>query len=143
MKKILLPVLLIGLLTACDKNNDDDKKATQSLTGKWQNTKIEMYSGSELVNTETIEEENSTCPDYTEFKSDGSFLYVDMDADCEKDVDELGTYIFDGTNLKTTYDEGSGTYKISSITASQFVLEQSETENGVTYKIKSYFKKLK
>jgi len=146
MKKIVLPVLLIGLLTACAGDNSDSKKSNQALIGKWQTIKEEEYSGNDfkdLEYSEVNEEENNSCPDYTEFKSDGSCQTVDMDANCAHETNYIGPYTFDGTNFKITVEGESQTYKVVSLSTTEISMEEIYTEDAVTYKHTIFFKKLK
>jgi hypothetical protein len=140
MKKIILPALMVGLLTAC---SDDDKKSNQALIGKWQTIKEEQYSGNDLVYSDIIEEENISCPDYTEFKSDGNCQFIEMDTNCEYNTDNIGPYTFDGTNFKITVEGESQTYKMLSLTATEMSMQETYTENGATIKHTIFFKKLK
>ena len=140
MKRILLPALLIGLLTAC---SDDDKKSSQALIGKWQPIKVNTYQGKDLVDSYDFEQDNNSCPDYAEFKSDGKMISIDMDANCQHQEDILGVYTFDGSNLKVTIDGEDENYKMSSLTATEFIIEDTYSDGGVTYKEVLNFKKIK
>jgi hypothetical protein len=137
MKRILLPALLIGLLTACA-----DDSAPNRLYGKWQPLKAEMYADDDLQDTQAFVPANNSCPAYVEFMSDVKFRSVDPDANC-KTEEIVGAYTFDGSNLKMTVEGEDQNYKLVSMTPTEFVMEESFTIGGVTYKDKIFLKRMK
>lgn len=144
MKKYLIVVLTIAFLaTSISCSKDDDESSTQSIVGKWRTEKFDYYTDGQFDETEITVEENSTCPDYIEFKANGNYESIDKDVDCVSSIDESGTYVFNGTTL-TNNSNGSITIgTVKSLTTTDLKIEFTETSSeGVVYKNVGYFKKI-
>ena len=107
MKKYLIAVLTIAFLaTSISCSKDDDESSTQSIVGKWRTEKFDYYTDGQLTETEITVEDNTTCPDYIEFKANGTYVVIENDANCNSTADESGTYVYNGTTI-TTNSSGS------------------------------------
>jgi|SRR5690606_208466 len=122
-------------------SSDDDGGSSASIVGKW-----EFYKTTEYVNGQAIDEEmwDNLCPskkDYVKLESDGEFMLVYHDEDCEAES-EVGTYTVSGNTLEIDYGFG-GVYtsKIVSITGSKLIIEDEEEWGGVTYKYRTELRK--
>jgi hypothetical protein len=139
-----LALLSVSLFTGCSKNDDNVATPAPTLTGKWKGVKDESYLNNTLANTENFVEDNNSCPDYIEFKSNGSYEVIEKDGDCVATVDDSGTYTFNGSILILDYTgSGSTTVKVTKLTDTELVFEASETlSNGTVKKEVEYYSKL-
>jgi hypothetical protein len=144
MKKLLLLKLTFVLTLICTGcSNDDDNNSTTSIVGKWRTEKFDYYTDNQFDNTEITVEENSTCPDYIEFKTNGNYESIDKDVDCVTSVDESGTYTFNGTTLTNNSNGSITTGTVTYLTTTDLKIEFIETSLGGTiFKNVGYFKKI-
>ena len=143
MKKNLLLTLTFVLTTifiGCSK--DDNETSTPTIVGKWRTEKFDYYTDGQLDETVITVEDNSNCPDYIEFKSNGTYVAIENDANCNSTADESGTYVYNGTNLTTNSSGSITTITVISLTSTDFKTDFTETSSeGVIYKSVGYFKK--
>lgn len=142
-KKILFFVCTVFLsagFVSCNKDDDGDSNA--SIVGKW-----EFYKTSEYLNGEVVYEEMwsdiSLCPskkDYVKFESNGDFMQVNHDEDCEAET-EMGTYTFSGNTLEIDSGFDIMSLDIVSITGSKLIVEEQEVYEGITYKYRTELRK--
>lgn len=142
-KKLLLTLTFVLTLIFTGCNKDDDESSTQSIVGKWRTVKFEYYTDGVLDETETTVEENSTCPDYIEFKANGTYVVIDNDANCNSTADESGTYVYNGTTISTTSGGSTDISTVITLTNTDLKTDFTETSSGGTvYKNVGYFKKI-
>lgn len=144
MKKYLTAVLTIVMLsTSISCSSDDDNDSTPTIVGKWRIEKFDYYTDGQLDETVIIVEDNSNCPDYLEFKTNDTYVFIKNDANCNSTVDESGTYVYNGTTI-TYITNGSATdLTVISLTSSDLKYDFTETTSeGVSYKTVGYLKKI-
>lgn len=143
MKNLLLTLTFVLSTIFIGCNKDDDESSTQSIVGKWRTEKFDYYTDGQLTETEITVEDNTTCPDYIEFKANGTYVVIENDANCNSTADESGTYVYNGTTI-TTNTSGSITELIVlSLTSTDLKFDFSETTSeGVVYKNVGYLKKI-
>jgi hypothetical protein len=136
MKKSLLLKLtfvLTLIFTGC--SNDDDNNSTTSIVGKWKTVKVEYYTNGVLDETVTTVEDNSTCPDYIEFKDNGTYVVINNDVNCNSTVDlSGGTYVYNGTTISTTLEGQTDTFTVILLTNTDLKIDSGDTT--------VYFKKI-
>ena len=136
MKKVLSLLAIILVLTSCSK---DDSPAA-SIIGKWNFVKVELYQNNELIVTEIDQEDNTTCPDYTEIKADGTIEDVEINANCAITSTDISNYTYVSSILTNTETDEKVT--VVNLTNNDMTLAFSFTEDGVTLNGKSYYKKI-
>ena len=141
-KKLILSLFTISALVGC--NNDDDSKSTPTLVGKWKAIKFEYYKDGVFEYTENIVDDNPTCPDYIEFKKDGSYISIENDENCNTTSDEAGVYTSNETTITTTVGGYTEVTTIISLTNTDLKTDFTETssQSGSVYKSVGYFKKI-
>lgn len=144
MKKNLLLTLtfvLTLIFTAC--SNDDDNNSNPTIVGKWKTVKFEYYTDGVLDETVTTVEENSSCPDYIEFKDNGTYIVINNDVNCNSTADESGTYVYNGTTISTTSGGFTDIATVITLTDSDLKTDLTETSSdGTVFKNVGYFKKI-
>lgn len=141
-KKLVLAAAFVFATTLIGCGSDDNNTSTPSLVGKWRAEKFDYYRNGQFEETQIIEEENASCPDNVEFKTNGTFVALELDADCNASVDDSGTYTFDGTTI--TYNSGlSPSGIVISLNATDLKVDFTVTSSeGVVYKNVGYFKRM-
>ena len=144
MKKNLLLVLsIVFVTTLIGCSNDEDNNSSPTIVGKWKNVKFEYYTDGVLVETETIVEENSSCPDYIEYKDNGTYVVIFNDANCNSTADENGTYVYNGTTLSKTSGGSTDISTVITLTNTDLKTDFTETaSDGTVFKNVAYFKKI-
>jgi hypothetical protein len=141
MKRIFLlfvSVALVGTsLISC--SSDDNGGSSGDLVGKWYPEKsVYTFMGQNMD-----EPHEHLCPskkDYVEFKSNGTFLAVDHEEDCQAYEDE-GTWVKNGNELTITGDGETGTVTIVSLTSSKLVVKTTMNEGGMNMEFEVHYKK--
>lgn len=142
-KSLLLTLTLILVTTLIGCSKDDDNNSSPTLVGKWRTVKFEYYTNGVLDETETIVEENSTCPDYIEFKTNGTYAVINNNANCNSTADESGSYVYNGTTIATTSAGSTDTSIVISLTNTDLKIDFTETSSdGTVFKNVGYFKKI-
>ena len=98
-KNLLLALSIVFVTTLIGCSNDEDNNSSPTIVGKWRTVKYEYYTDGVLDETETTVEENSSCPDYIEFKDNGTYVVIDNDVNCNSTADESGTYDYNATTI--------------------------------------------
>ena len=96
MKKNLflsLTLVFVTTLIGCSKDDDNNSNSSPTIVGKWRAVKFEYYTDGVLVETVNVVEDNSSCPDYGEYKDNGTYVVILNDANCNSTADENGTCI--------------------------------------------------
>ena len=142
-KNLLLALSIVFVTTLIGCSNDEDNNSSPTIVGKWRTEKFDYYTDGQLTETEITVEDNTTCPDYIEFKANGTYVVIENDANCNSTADESGTYVYNGTTI-TTNSSGSLTELIVlSLTSTDLKFDFSETTSeGVVYKNVGYLKKI-
>lgn len=138
---ITLTLVSVLIFTSCNKDNDDQSE-TQSIVGKWRTVKFDYYVNGAFDETQTTVEENSTCPDYVEFKANDTYVVIENDANCNATADESGTYEFNGTNIITNSNGSTETSTVISLTNTDLKIDFTDSSGGTEYKSVGYFKKV-
>ncbi|MBX2887137.1 MAG: lipocalin family protein [Ferruginibacter sp.] len=144
MKKYLLLSLILAFVSTiigCSKDNN----SSSTIVGKWRQVKFEYYTNGVLDSTVNKVEDNSNCPDYNEFKSNGTYVVIENDANCNSTADESGTYVYNGTNITFTNISNGSTYILTVISLTNTDLKTDLTEtssDGTVFKNVGYFKKI-
>ena len=146
MKKNLLltlTLIVVTTLIGCSKDDDNNSNSSPTIVGKWRTIKFEYYTNGVLDETETIVEENSSCPDYIEFKDNGTYVVIDNNATCNSTADESGTYVYNGTTISTTSGGSTDISTVITLTNTDLKTDFTETSSGGTvFKNVGYFKKI-
>ena len=142
-KNLLLSLTLVFVTTLISCSKEDDNNSSPTIVGKWKTVKFEYYTDGVLDETETIVEENSTCPDYIEFKANGTYVVIDNNVNCNSTADESGTYVYNGTTISTTSAGSTDISTVITLTNTDLKTDFTETSSGGTvFKNVGYFKKI-
>ncbi len=144
-KNLLLSLTLVFVITliGCSKDDDNNSISSPTIVGKWRTVKFEYYTDGVLVDTETTVDENSTCPDYIEFKANGSYVVIDNDVNCNSTANENGTYVYNGTTISTTSAGSTDISTVITLTNTDLKTDFTETSSGGTvFKNVGYYKKI-
>ena len=142
-KNLLLALSIVFVTTLIGCSNDEDNNSSPTIVGKWRTVKYEYYKDGVLDETETIVEENSSCPDYIEFKDNGTYVVIDNDVNCNSTADESGTYVYNGTTISTTSGGSTDVSTVITLTNTDLKTDFTETSSGGTvFKNVGYFKKI-
>ncbi len=144
-KKLLLTQtsIVVKTLSGCSKDHDNNSNSSPTIVGKWKNVKFEYYTDGVLVETETIVEENSSCPDYIEYKDNGTYVVIFNDANCNSTADENGTYVYNGTTLSNTSGGSTDISTVITLTNTDLKTDFTETSSdGTVFKNVAYFKRI-
>lgn len=142
-KRLILTLTLVLAATIMGCSNDDDNTSSPTIVGKWKAVKYEYYTDGVLDEIENVVEDNTNCPDYVEFKSEGTFVSIENDANCNSTADESGTYVFNGTTLTYTVSGFTESLTVISLTTTDLKTDFSETSSdGTVFKSVAYFKKI-
>ena len=134
-----MTIVFATTFLSCSK----DETSTSSIVGKWKTEKFDYYENGQFQGTDITVEDNSNCPDYVEFKTNGSYESIEKDANCASMVDESGTYVLNGTTLTYNSSSSSNIVTVTSLTATDLKIEFIETSSqGVVFKNVGYFKKI-
>ena len=133
MKRRIVLAAFAFATTLIGCGSDDNGTSTASIVGKWRAEKFDYYRNGQLQQTQIIEEENASCPDNVEFKTNGTFVALELDADCNASVDDSGTYTFDGTTITYNSDASISTGTVISLNTTDMKVDFTETpsEGGV------------
>lgn len=144
MKKKLVAFLTLALTTTfLSCGTDDAITSSPSIVAKWKTVKIETYTNGVLVETTNVVEDNSACPDYVEFKSNGTYISIENDANCNSTADDSGTYVFNGTNITYISNGSSNTLTVIELTDTDLKTDLTETSTeGIVFKNVIYFKRI-
>ena len=142
-KNLLLTLTLVFAASFIGCSKDDDNNSSSTIVGKWKTVKFEYYTDGVLDETETTVEENSSCPDYIEFKANGTYVVIDNDANCNSTADETGTYVYNGTTISTTSGGSTDISTVITLTNTDLKTDFTETSSGGTvFKNVGYYKKI-
>ena len=142
-KNLLLSLSIVFVTTLIGCSNDEDNNSSPTIVGKWRTVKYEYYTDGVLDGTETPIEQNSTCPDYIEFKDNGTYVVIDNDVNCNSTADESGTYVYNGTTISTTSGGSTDVSTVITLTNTDLKTDFTETSSGGTvFKNVGYFKKI-
>ena len=142
-KNLLLALSIVFVTTLIGCSNDEDNNSSPTIVGKWRTVKYEYYTDGVLDETVTTVEENSSCPDYIEFKDNGSYVVIDNDVNCNSTADESGTYVYNGTTISTTSGGSTDVSTVITLTNTDLKTDFTETSSGGTvFKNVGYFKKI-
>ena len=146
MKKNLLLALSIVFVTTligCSNDEDNNSNSSPTIVGKWKNVKFEYYTNGVLDETVNVVEENSSCPDYIEYKDNGTYVVIFNDANCNSTADENGTYVYNGTTLSKTSGGSTDISTVITLTNTDLKTDFTETSSdGTVFKNVAYFKKI-
>lgn len=144
MKKKLVAILTLALTTTfLSCGTDDAITSSPSIVSKWKTVKIESYTNGVLVETTNVVEDNSACPDYVEFKSNGTYISIENDANCNSTADDSGTYVFNGTNITYVSNGSTDTLTVIELTDTDLKTDFTETTTeGIVFKNVIYFKRI-
>ena len=131
-KNLLLALSIVFVTTLIGCSNDEDNNSSPTIVGKWRTVKYEYYTDGVLDETETIVEENSSCPDYIEFKDNGTYVVIDNDVNCNSTADESGTYVYNGTTISTTSGGSTDVSTVITLTNTDLKTDFTETSSGGT-----------
>lgn len=142
-RRIVLALAFVFATTLIGCGSDDSGSSNISIVGKWKTEKFDYYRNGQFEETQIIVEENASCPDNVEFKSDGTYVVLELDADCNDLVDDSGTYEFNGTTITYTSDGFVSKGTVMSLNATDMKVDYTETAlDGVVYKNVGYFKRI-
>lgn len=143
-KNLLLKLTFVLTLIFTGCSNDDNNNSNPTIVGKWKAVKFEYYTNGVLDETVTTVEDNSTCPDYIEYKDNGTYVVIFNDANCNSTADESGTYVYNGTTISTITAGGSTDITtVITLTNTDLKTDFTETSSGGTvFKNVAYFKKI-
>ncbi len=146
MKKNLLLALSIVFVTTligCSNDEDNNSNSSPTIVGKWKNVKFEYYTNGVLDETVNVVEENSSCPDYIEYKDNGTYVVIFNDANCNSTADENGTYVYNGTTLSKTSGGSTDISTVITLTNTDLKTDFTETSSdGTVFKNVAYFKEI-
>lgn len=143
-KNLLLKLTFVLTLIFTGCSNDDDNNSNPTIIGKWKTVKFEYYTNGVLDETVTTVEDNSTCPDYIEFKDNGTYVVINNDVNCNSTADESGTYVYNGTTISTTSAGSTDISTVILLTNTDLKTDFTETSSGgIVFKNVGYFKKIK
>lgn len=118
---MLIAALLI--FTSCSKDDEAPALDVTLLEGTWN------FTESEMTTTAMDESESTSLPagGTYEFKSDKTLVVT------EDGYSSEGTYSISGRTITTTIDEDTQTYDVKELTASKFIVSQTEEiDFGIT-----------
>jgi hypothetical protein len=142
-KNLLLVLSIVFVTTLIGCSNDEDNNSSMTIVGKWRAVKFEYYTDGVLDETVNVVEDNSNCPDYVEFKSNGTYVSIENDASCNSTADENGTYVYNGITLSSTTGGTTDVYTVIQLTNTDLKFDFTETSSGGTvYKNVAYYKKV-
>lgn len=148
-KNLLLSLTLVFVSTFIGCSKDDDNNSSSinnsspTIVGKWRTVKFEYYTNGVLDETVNAVEDNSNCPDYVEFKSNGTYMVIENDANCNSTANESGTYVYNGTNITTNSNGSTDTSTVISLTNTDLKTDFTETaSDGTVFKNVGYYKKI-
>ena len=105
--------------------------------------KFEYYTNGVLDETVTTVEDNSTCPDYIEFKDNGTYVVINNDVNCNSTADESGTYVYNGTTISTTSGGSTDVSTVITLTNTDLKTDFTETSSdGTVFKNVASFKRI-
>ena len=146
MKKNLLLALSIVFVTTligCSNDEDNNSNSNPTIVGKWKNVKFEYYTNGVLDETVNVVEENSSCPDYIEYKDNGTYVVIFNDANCNSTADENGTYVYNGTTLSKTSGGSTDISTVITLTNTDLKTDFTETSSdGTVFKNIASFKRI-
>jgi hypothetical protein len=143
-KNLLLKLTFVLTLIFTGCSNEDDNNSNPTIIGKWKTVKFEYYTNGVLDETVTTVEDNSTCPDYIEFKDNGTYVVINNDVNCNSTADESGTYVYNGTTISTTSAGSTDISTVILLTNTDLKTDFTETSSGgIVFKNVGYFKKIK
>jgi Lipocalin-like domain len=142
-KNLLLKLTFVLTLIFTGCSNDDDNNSNPTIIGKWKTVKFEYYTNGVLDETVTTVEDNSNCPDYIEFKDNGTYVVINNDENCNSTADESGTYVYNGTTISTTSAGSTDISTVILLTNTDLKTDFTETSSGGTvFKNVGFFKKI-
>ena len=142
-KNLLLALSFVFVTTFIGCSNDEDNNSSPTIVGKWKNVKFEYYTNGVLDETVNVVEDNVNCPDYGEYKDNGTYVVILNDANCNSTVDASGTYNYNGTSITSTSGGTTDITTVISLTSTDMKTDFTETSsNGTVFKNVGYFKKI-
>ncbi len=138
-----LALLSVSLFTGCSKDDDNVSTPEPTVTGKWKTVKFEYYENNVLTGATNVVEDNSSCPDYLEFKANAVFESIEKDGDCVASLEQSGTYTKNGSSLVLNYGPSeSQTLNLVELTDTDLVFDFTYTDSNGTTKVKGFLKKI-
>ncbi|ELM3651473.1 hypothetical protein RYR30_002473 [Flavobacterium psychrophilum] len=146
MKKNLLltlTLIIITTLIGCSKNDDNNSNSSPTIVGKWREVKFESYKNDVLDQTNNYIEDNSNCPDYDEYKDNGTYVVVFNDVNCNSTIKQNGTYVHNGITLSLTSGGSTNISKVTKLTNTDLIIEFTEnSSDGNVFKEVEYYKRI-
>lgn len=146
MKKNLLLSLTLIIVTTfigCSKDDDNNPNSSPTIVGKWRAVKFEYYTNGVLDQTVNVVEDNSNCPDYGEYKDNGTYVVILNDANCNSTADENGTYVYNGTTLSKTSGGSTDIATVITLTNTDLKTDLTETSlDGTVFKTVASLKRI-
>ena len=132
MKKLFLLFVGVALagtsLISC--SSDDNGGSSSDIVGKWYAEKtVYTFMGQRVE--QPYEHECSSERDYSEFKSNGNFVYGEYSSACEL-FEDFGNWVKNGNELTLTQTGGGEqtTVTILTLTSSKLVIKLSDEDTG-------------
>ena len=142
-RRIVLALTFVFATTFIGCSSDDNGTSTASIVGKWRTEKFDYYIDGQFEETDITVEENESCPDNIEFKSNGTYVVLDYDAACTATAEDSGTYDFNGTTVTYGAEGMLDTGTVIQLTATEMIVDFTETSSqGVEFKNVGYFKRM-
>ena len=142
-KNLLLALSIVFVTTLIGCSNDEDNNSSPTIVGKWRAVKFEYYTDGVLVETVNVVEDNSSCPDYGEYKDNGTYVVILNDANCNSTADENGTYVYNGTTLSQTSGGSTDISTVITLTNTDLKTDFTETSSdGTVFKNVASFKRI-
>lgn len=142
-KKLLVSLTLVLTLTFMGCSKDDGNSSNSTIVGKWKAVKFEYYTNGVLDEEDIVVEDNSSCPDYLEYKSNGTYVSIENDASCNSITDESGSYVYNGSNITVNSGGLTAAYTVVSFTGNELKTEFTETSSdGTVFKNVAYRTKI-
>ena len=146
MKKNLLltlTLIVVTTLIGCSKDDDNNSNSSPTIVGKWRAVKFEYYTNGVLDQTVNVVEDNSSCPDYGEYKDNGTYVVILNDENCNSTADENGTYVYNGTTLSQTSGGSTDISTVITLTNTDLKTDFTETSSdGTVFKNVASFKRI-
>ena len=152
MKHLLLTLTLVLFFATtfigCNKGDGITGNGItpgSTVVGKWRHVKTDEYINGVFDQTYTPTGANSSCPNYIEFKNNGTYAAIEHNGNCSSYTTvEAGTYDYHDSRLSMTESGASTTdiYTVITLTNTDLKMEQTHTSSSTVYKIVIYLKKI-
>jgi len=146
--KILLATAMIAAftLTSCSKDEEISGAVTNgSITAKWNQIKS-VITATGINQTVIYDGNEATCnKDYVEFTTDNKLndvvYFKNAQEVCTEDAAAQATYSKSGNALTVVGGDYDGTYTITTLSGSEFIVKSVETQSGIQFTTTTYFTK--